>query len=73
MMLPSPASILQLCPGNFSFVDRIRMQYQELHVPVDASELNLLAQFRFINAGGNGVTFEWDLWGSKYAVKLVST
>ena len=49
------------------------MLYQELQVLVDASEFNLLARFRFIRAGGNGATFEWDLGTfSKYAVKLVS-
>ena len=41
-------------------------------VLVDDNESNQLAQFRFINAGGNGATFEWDLMISKYAVKLVS-
>ena len=49
------------------------MLYQELQVLVDASEFDQLARFRFISAGGNGATFEWDLGVfSKYAVKLVS-
>lgn len=48
------------------------MLYHNLHVRADANESNQLAQFRFINAGGNGATFDWDVGGSKYAVKLVS-
>ena len=71
-MLPSPASTLQLCKGKFNFIDRTKELYQDIHVHDDGSESNQLAQFRFINAGGNGATFEWDLGVSKYAVKLVS-
>ena len=65
--IPSLVSVLAMCHKNSTFADRVRKCFTE-NVSFEASERNMPC---YIGAGGNGIAFEWELDGTKYAFKLV--
>lgn len=72
-MFPSPLAVERLDKSgrrlHFAFnMEKLR---EEL-LPLKLRDSNALPEHLFLGKGGNGIIFEFDLRGHKYAVKWVS-